>query len=295
MDETGRAAWLNDALTEVFLALSESSTLAGRLIYKGARILDRRLNRAERASLDIDANLTAEFVAQFPSRNAQRDELARDISQSIARRVRQHDPVRYELANVRIDLKPPKAHPLGFDAFTVRIRLRDLRLPGVHALPPIEMDIAAPEALSAGSVAPLIVGDQTVQAYTLPRIAAEKLRAFLQSLPEYRAKLARSGDAVRAKDLYDLARILDAHPISDSDFWREVGGEFVAACRSRWVDCAGTETFEQRLAITQRSYETDSTIPVDRPWPEAEGALRTISAFLLDNHFLGLRFPLPSV
>lgn len=242
-DENGRAAWLNDALTEVFLGLAESSTLAGRLIYKGARILDRRLNRTERASLDIDANLTAEFVAQFPSRDVQRAELEREISQSIARRVRQHDPVRYALERVRVDLNPPQSHPLGFDAFTVRIRLRDLRSPGVHALPPIEMDIAAPESLSSASVAPMSVGDRTVQAYTLHRIAGEKLRALLQSLPEHRAKMRRPGGAVRAKDMYDLARILDVYPITDTPFWRIVGEEFVEACRSRFVDCADGATF----------------------------------------------------
>jgi hypothetical protein len=173
-------AWLNEALTKVFVALAESNTLVGRLINKGARILDQRLKRTERASLDIDANLTTEFVTQFPLRGEQRLELEREISQSIAQRVRQHDPFRYKLEQVRVDLHPAQAHPLGFDAFKVIIRLHDLRRPGIRGFPTIEIDISAPEVLRATSVAPLIVGDRAVHT----RIAGEKLLALLQSLPE---------------------------------------------------------------------------------------------------------------
>jgi hypothetical protein len=294
MDESGRAAWLNEALTEVLVAFAESSTLVGRLIYKGARILDQRLSRTERASLDIDANLTADFVTQFPTREQQRAELEQEIAQSIAWRIRKHDPIRYRLEQVRVVLHPAHAHPLGFDAFKVFIRLHDYRQPNVLGIPTIEIDIVAPESLRAASVAPLMVGENTVQAYTLTRIAGEKLRALLQSLPDYCSKMKRPGTAVRAKDVYDLARIVDAHPISDTAFWRSVGEEFVEACRSRFVDCADETTFEQELAVTQRSYETDSTIPDDRSWETAFRALREITGFLAQHEFLGRRYPLPN-
>jgi hypothetical protein len=293
MDESTRTAWLTHAIDEVFVAFAESSSLAGRLIYKGARILDRRLNRAERASLDIDANLTAAFVAQFPSREAQRDELQREIARCVDRRLRRSDPMQYELESVRVDLQPPRAHPLGFDALSVRIRLADLRLVGVLGLPTITIDIAAPENLRPTSVSPLAVGDRTVLAYALPRIAAEKLRAFIQSLPEYCSKLRRPGGAVRAKDLCDLARILDDKPITDTAFWNLVGEEFVTACQSRHVDCAGPEAFEQQLPVTQRTYESDRTLPSDRPWPVALHALRAITSDLHRAGFLGFTHPLP--
>jgi hypothetical protein len=85
-----------------------------------------------------------------------------------------------------------------------------------------------------------------------------------------------------------------AHPISDAAFWRNVGEEFVEACRSRFVDCADETSFEGALAVTQRNYETDSTIPDDRPWETALVALRQSSWFLSQHEFLRFRYALPS-
>jgi hypothetical protein len=293
MDESGRAAWLDEAITEVFLALAASPALSGALVYKGARILDLRLQRRARASVDIDANLSAAFAQQVPSRDERRRRLEREIRLSLDTHTRRQSTVRHVLEELRIDAQPNQAHPLGFDAYKVRIRFRDARLSGIRGLPSIDIDIAAPEVLGPSAVSTMQVGAHTVQAYTLPRIAGEKLRAFLQSLPEYREKLARPGAAIRVKDLYDLASILETHPISDQHFWEVAGTEFRTACRSRFVDCMDVSSFEQTLALTQRSYETDSTIPGDKSWDTSLTALREIASFLERRKLLGFRHALP--
>lgn len=76
-----------------------------------------------------------------------------------------------------------------------------------------------------------------MHAYTLVRIAGEKLRAFLSSLPAYRAKVKKPGEAVRAKDLYDISRIRRVHGLEQIEFWRRAGEEFHVACRYRYIDC----------------------------------------------------------
>ena len=109
----------------------------------------------------------------------------------------------------------------------------------------------------------------------MERIAGEKLRAFLSSLPEYRDKFNRPGKDVRAKDLYDLALILRHRPVSNEAFWRTAADEFRHACHSRKVDCEGLSTFRQNWRTTRQIYET-SSLPDDVSFVDAETALTEI-------------------
>ena len=62
----------------------------------------------------------------------------------------------------------------------------------------------------------------------------EKLRAYLSSLPAYRKKLDRPGEAIRAKDLYDITRILQREQLPGSTgFWKAALAEFRVCCESR--------------------------------------------------------------
>lgn len=129
-------------------------------------------------------------------------------------------------------------------------------------LPTFQIDVAAPVAPTESSVSLLEVQSSggvpiQVPAYTLEQLAGEKLRAFLSTLPAYRVKVRKPGDAVRVKDLHDLACIRRVQPIgADQEaFWRQAADEFRLACASRYIDCAGPETFRENWPATRLVYE----------------------------------------
>jgi hypothetical protein len=175
----------------------------------------------------------------------------------------------------------------------VKFSIFDHSRPTVRGLPSLALDIAAPEALRDESIAPLKLGEATVWAYTLERIAGEKLRAFLSTLPRYREKMKKPGEAVRVKDVFDIARIARDHPLDDHQFWSKVGGEFKLACESRLIDCLGIESFEQDLLTTRTVYETDPTIPPTISFTDAWQAIQDVVGFLESNGFTPFEFPLP--
>ena len=205
----------------------------------------------------------------FQERFKQRDEQARYLQDEIEKALRRYfdrtEPQRYELTRLLVAPRPRRReHPRGWNAFDVKITLTDLTLPGVQGIPSLKIDIAAPEELLPESLKSLSIGGKEVKAYRLERIAGEKMRPFLSTLPSYRKKLSETPRAVRAKDLYDIARIEMEYSIGEnSDFWKEVGQEFFVACKSRFVDCQGLSTFAEDLDITRQTYEKDTSIPKD--------------------------------
>jgi hypothetical protein len=199
MNPVDAARWKSQVLDEVFVALAAAEPLDACLVYKGARVLNLRLGGG-RQSLDLDSNLAAPFVQQYPDREAQRAFLEEQMARAVRRHFERQDPVGYELTALTVQTYPPKSHVMGWDAFKVRMNVNDLTR-NVKALPALEIDVAAPEELLDSSVSTIEVGRHRVVEYTLERIAGEKLRAFLSSLPAYRAKVRKPGEAVRAKDL----------------------------------------------------------------------------------------------
>jgi hypothetical protein len=290
MNPAEQERWKCAALDEIFVALAASRPLDDALVFKGARVLHVHLG-AGRQSLDIDSNLLPTFAGRFPDREQQRTFLEREMAQAIRRHFERQDPVRYELTNLKVQSYPPRGHPMGWDAFVVRVNVQDLSKQ-VRSLPALEIDVAAPEELLDSSVSVIRVGGHEVHAYTLQRIAGEKMRAFLSSLPAYRTKAKKPGEAVRAKDLYDLARIRRAREVTDAAFWRAVGQEFLLACRSRYVDCAGLETFREQWPVTQQAYD-EAAIPKDVPLAEAEATLEAVVALFIRDGIIPFAFPLP--
>ncbi|MBY0231573.1 MAG: nucleotidyl transferase AbiEii/AbiGii toxin family protein [Gemmataceae bacterium] len=283
-------AWKSAVLDKVFDALAQSDELCAALVYKGARILKLRLGEG-RQSLDIDSNLLRGFVERLPDRDEQRAFLEEEIGRAIRHHFERQEPVELQLKAVKVKRQPPTQHPMGWDAFAVRLNVNDLTR-HVHGLPALDIDIAAPEELLAGSVSGIVVGGHEVRAYTLERIAGEKLRAFLSSLPAYRAKVRKPGEAVRAKDLYDVARILRTHGLGDEAFWEQAGQEFRLACRSRFIDCDGLITFREQWDVTRKTY-AEATIPKDVPFDEAEAALAAVIGRFEGRGVVPFNFPLP--
>ena len=187
MNPTEADLWKSVVLDEVFEALAESAELTAVMVFKGARVLNIRLGGG-RQSLDIDSNLRQSFVNQHPDRREQREWLEREMSRTIRRHFESREPVQFELNGLRLRQKPPTNHPRGWNAFETRININDLTKQ-VKGLPALRIDLAAPEELLEDSLAPLTIGSRQVWAYTLERIAGEKLRAFLSSLPSHRKKM----------------------------------------------------------------------------------------------------------
>ena len=49
----------------------------------------------------------------------------------------------------------------------------------------------------------------------------------------------------------------------DQTFWEAAGHEFESACRSRFVDCGGWESFAENLDQAQVQFGSDPTLPKD--------------------------------
>ncbi|HVU08077.1 MAG TPA: nucleotidyl transferase AbiEii/AbiGii toxin family protein [Verrucomicrobiae bacterium] len=289
MNRESREQWINAILNEVFLAVIAWEPLRNALIFKGARILNLHLGDS-RQSLDIDSNIAPELVASTPDLGAQASFLEEQIPPALRRHFERQNPVKFKLGRVNVDRRPPKGHLRGWNAFQLRIEVQDNSLAGVQGLPMLEIDVAAPETLGPHAVQIFEVQGIPAKVYTLHRIAGEKLRAYLTSLPAYRRKMKGGDREFRVKDLHDIARILWARPVSDANFWADAGHEFQLACESRLVDCRGLESFMENWSQARERYETDRSL-VNVSFDEAEQALKIVVGLIEKQGVFPLEFP----
>ena len=289
MNRESQEQWVNETLNEVFHAVIAAEPLRNALIFKGARILNLHLG-VSRQSLDIDSNIAPELVASTPDIEAQARFLKEQIPPALRRHFERQNPVRFKLGVVNVDRSPPKGHRRGWDAFLLRIEVQDNRLAGVLSLPRLEIDVAAPETLGPDAVETLLVEGVPAKVYALHRIAGEKLRAYLTSLPAYRKKMQGGDRAFRVKDLHDIARILRARPTSDLEFWSKAGREFQLACQSRFVDCLGLESFMEDWQLARDRYTGDVSLQ-NVTLDEAEQALKTVVGLFKNQGIFPLQYP----
>lgn len=291
MNTSQQNQWKDTILTEILCAISRHAPLNKALIFKGARILSLHLGTG-RKSLDIDANLLGVFQSQMPERDQQSSWFESEFNTALRNHFELQEPVRYALISVKIEKRPAQdQHPHGWDGFLAKFNITDHKLFNNRGLPTLELDLAAPEVLGDNAVCELALNGTTIQAYALHRIAGEKLRAFLSSLPAYRNKISKRPRGVRVKDLHDLAMILNAHPITETDFWENAAHEFQLACKSRFVDCTCAETFYENWSTTESAYLTDKTLSAV-PWENAKTALGVILEYFEYEKVFPLDFPL---
>jgi hypothetical protein len=296
MNESEQRRWKNQVLEFALAAFAAHEPLRSALIFKGARILNLRLDGSpSRESFDLDSNLDIHCVTEHPGTAERRDFLERESELALKRCIARQDPARFSFKSVKVVVNPPRDnHPFAWTGFIVKIGLLDNANPAVLNTPTVEIDIAAPESLGEGVVASLALRDGLlVQAYTLERIAGEKMRAFLSSLPAYWTKIGRRPDTTRFKDLYDITRVRRRFEIADNAFWRTAGREFRLACESRFVDCAGIETFGEDLDTTRHNYEADPTLPKDIPFDEAWSTVQAAVDLFTGLGILPFKFPIP--
>jgi len=291
MDQALQTTWKDELLGEILRAVSMHAPLKPVLIFKGARILNLHLGN-QRQSLDIDANLHFEFQREVPEPQEQTAWFEKQLTTALRNYFEDQEPVRYELDAVKVVRNPPVTpHPRGWDGLVAKIKVTDQKHLGVRSLPTVDLEIAAPEELGENAICQLPLDGITIQAYALHRIAGEKMRAFLTSLPAYRSKINSPQRDVRAKDLHDLARILEAQPIGNEEFWKGAANEFRLACQSRYVDCEGPETFNQDWSRTKAVYESEAQLSAVH-WQDADDALSAILALFESLGVFPLSFPL---
>ncbi len=251
MDPQGQAAWQDEALDFVLVAVGKSEALRESLVFRGARILYYHLDGPRRASLDLDA------VLSVPATEIDRVALEDEFLLALHNAAESMEPVIYSPERVRITPSPRLGNVRGWDGFAVAITLRDLRRAGALGIPNLMMDLAAPEQFGEGAVESRQVGDGRVLVCTNHALIAGKLRAFLEYTTPHRAKLDLPPRPLRIKDLVDLARIWDVYRDEPDAFWRRVSDHFAVACGCRLVDCAGWSTFTPLTEEVHEAYRAE--------------------------------------
>jgi len=290
MNADQQSQWVDEVIQQVLAAIAHAPELREAIVFKGAWILNSHL-KDNRHSMDIDANAACAWASANPLLEDQRMFFERTIQRVVSRRFEGQSPVRFQVTGTKVEKKPRREHPRSWTGFGVRIAVHDAMHADVLGMPTIEIDIAAPEEVGPEAVETIDLLGASARVYSLHRVAGEKLRAYLTSLPEYRKKVGGGELSFRVKDLYDLTRILRARPLTDHAFWKKAGAEFQLACKSRLVDCQDTSTFIQDWGTAQNIYESDPLLRAI-PFREAEAALTSIARLLQADGFIPITFPL---
>lgn len=258
--------------------------LRSALVFKGARILNLYLGES-RHSMDIDATAEPSWVKEMGSLDRQEEFLQEHLPRAVRRHFERQNPVRFTLDDARFERNPANHHPRGWDMLQVKLVVRDHQMANIRGLPAAELEVAAAESYGPDAVETHEFFGAPARVYALHRIAGEKLRAYLTSLPEYRRKVHGGTREYRVKDLHDIARIVKHRPLMEVEFWTKAMQEFRLACESRYVDCAGLETFKQDWAQVRIRYEQDQSLATVT-FLEAEAALdEVIASFSLMGAF----------
>ncbi len=186
--------------------------LRDSLVFKGGTCLRKAYFPGYRFSEDLD------FTSRRPLSCADLADSLRSAVDEARLRLSAHGP--FSLSVAQETYREP--HPRDQCAFRVSVQFPWMRAP----MGSLKIEVSMQEPLVAGSIErPLIhefPGETlvvTIPTYRLEEIAAEKLRAFLQSRQHLRD---RGWLRNRPRDLYDLWHLRDQQDFSVN--WAEVGG-----------------------------------------------------------------------
>lgn len=285
-------SWKDEALEFVLQAVAADEVLRSLLVFKGARILYRRLGTAGRMSLDLDATLRKDGGIDALSPEAVASHLRAGFERAVDGAIRRSEPVVYGLNQVTVTPDPRNGHPFGWQGYLVRIGLGDRRRVSGLGVPILEVEIAASEDLGGRAVEALPIGGGFVLAYTAARQTAEKLRAFLQSSGDWRSKVGSQPRALRVRDLVDLLAVVKRHPIEEAAFWDAVAREFRIACAARAVDCQGWATYADLEDAARIGFRAEVGLHGNAGFEVCWSGLRLIVAALEAREIFPLRNPL---
>ena len=263
------------ALSYLLAGTVDVPTLQESLVFKGGTCLRKAYFPGYRFSEDLD------FTSRVPLRG---DDLLGALIEAAAHmrtRLGPIGPFEVEVAEER----HREPHPRGQCVFRARVQFPWMRHPDCS----LKVEVSVEEPLLAGSVKrPLIhefAGESlqvTVPAYRLEEIAAEKLRALLQSRQHLRD---RGWLRNRPRDLFDLS-----HLWQQSDLpldWRMVRELLPAKAKAYGVTYKGPEDFldGQVLDGIQQDWrgQLANFVPDLPPFDDCTSALRAILAQVFDG------------
>lgn len=247
-----------DAQRVVLRAVAGDERLAHVLVLKGA-LAAEAITQRPRSTRDID--LTAErcFVS-----------FDRSGEQSVKKWFREclenhfdsgHDED-WSLSATSAKMKPSRKgrHKHGWDGYQVRVTL--LHRGSNQQVIPIDLSFGDFTGrcidLDCGPGAPRIAGPKPplfkLRGYSVEEQIGEKLRAFLQRLPQYQHKTGVSHPRpFRVRDVRDIHHLVNVALGSDLGLdWDILGKSFNEKCRAKCVDCHGLPSFVQGEEILEQ-------------------------------------------
>lgn len=232
-------------LSWVLAAMAQSPSLYNRVIFKGGTALKKCYFGDYRFSEDLDFSALASAPTGQSLETAMKEVCAHAVKLLDA-----YAPV--EIVCERHLEKDP--HPGRQEAFDLRAQFPWHRRPTTHVMVEISMDEKiltphVPRAIIHGYEEPL---DAKIATYSLEEIVAEKLRAILQ----HAQSLERRGWVrSRARDYYDLWRILDAYrdQLNTAGFAAFLGEK----CAAKQVSFSGPGSFfpETMLSTVEKTWQ----------------------------------------
>lgn len=233
------------ALSYLLAGISAVNLLRDTLVFKGGTCLRKAYFPGYRFSEDLD------FTAHTPLPCA---DLLVALQESTERMLALLEPMG-PFAAVVEEEHHRGPHPRGQCVFRVRVQFPWMRTPACS----LKVEVSAEEPLVSGVIARPLIHEfpgETLTAdipcYRLEEIAAEKLRALLQS----RQHLDERGWLRnRPRDLFDLDHLWRQRDLPVD--WRSVGEILPAKAAAYGLDYSGVESFldEQVLAGIERDWQ----------------------------------------
>lgn len=254
------------AVFVVLRAISGNPFLREMLYLKGAYATEGHTGRP-RSTQDVD--FTVAEMLGTPNPEGERT-VKRLFTEAVENHLELQDRD-WSLYQVSAHKSPSsKRHPRGWDSFEVRITLQvrgrtrhTVKLeitPEDHPIDSVEISCETGAVAEAESSAA-----NTVKTYTAAEIVAEKLRAFLQSLPPYRKKMGGGERTPRVRDIRDIAVLVEM--LGDQLDIESVARKFQRRCASRLVDCCSVDDYSPKpdsIEIYRQNYEADDELATIR-------------------------------
>jgi len=258
------------ALSYLLTGIAAVPPLARSLVFKGGTCLRKAYFPGYRFSEDLD------FTLREPMKG---DILLRALTNAVEEmkmRLTSCGPFDVAIAEEH----QREHHPRGQHMFRVRVQFPWMRNPDCA----LKVEISAQEPILAGSVDRRLLHqfegeslDVTIPVYRLEEIAAEKLRAFLQSRQHLRD---RGWLRNRPRDLYDLCCLSRQSSLPVD--WESVGRILPGKAEACLTGYAGPQDFldEQVLAGIKRDWQAQLSnfVPDLSPFDDCVAELRTILA-----------------
>ncbi len=233
------------ALSYLLAGITAVPSLAESLVFKGGTCLRKAYFPGYRFSEDLDYTSRKPWAEDTLLRAL---EIAAD---QMKERLLDFGP--FEVTVAEEHQREP--HPRGQGMFRVRVQFPWMHSPDCA----LKVEVSTQEPILAGAVERRLLHDfdgesldVTIAAYRLEEIAAEKLRAFLQSRQHLRD---RGWLRNRPRDLYDLCYLKsqDALPVD----WKSVGLILPGKTKASGIIYTGVEDFldEQVLAGLKRDWK----------------------------------------